>query len=146
MITKDDIIIRKDLTSVYRVASDIKNQHTFIPGYLPSKILKWDNNEFIVERTAKMGKKILKWKSKGKLVKNKFIEFIQLEGRLKGMKIKWLFEELSNNTTKVTIIHNFKISYPVVGLIAGIFIAKPTINKITRNVLIGLKNKVENLQ
>ena len=96
----------------------------------------------IVERVAEIKGKIMKWKSKVKFNINKTIEFEQIEGRLKGMKIEWLFEEVPEGT-KLTITHRLSLNPPVLGWILSKFIAKPAIDKLTRNVLLGLKNKLE---
>ncbi len=143
MITKDYIDIKKNLGTVYKTASDIKNQHTYIPGYKPSIVHKTDDNKLLIERTAELNGKTMKWKSLAVLNKNKSIEFEQLEGRLKGMKITWLFNKF-DDFTRVTIIHDFHLNIPVFSYLLERFIAKPKIDKITKNVLIGLKNKLEN--
>ncbi len=142
MITQDFIVIKKRLPEVYKTAQDIKNQHEYIPGYKPSKIIETkEDGRLIIERTAEMDGKIMKWKSMAEFDENKTIKFEQLEGKLKGMKINWLFEE-TGEETKVTIIHDFKLKIPLLGWFAERFIAKPKIDRITRNVLTGLKNKL----
>lgn len=145
MITQDFIVIKKRLPEVYKTAQDIKNQHEYIPGYKPSKIVETKKDgKMVIERIAEMDGKIMKWKSMAEFDENKTIKFEQLEGKLKGMKINWLFEE-TGEETKVTIIHDFKLKIPIAGWFAEKFIAKPKIDKITRNVLHGLKNKVESM-
>ena len=92
MITNDSIIIKRSLSEVYKVAQDIENSHTYISGYKPSKLIKTKDGEIIVERVAEIKGKIMKWKSKVEFNINKTIEFEQIEGRLKGMKIlRFLF-------------------------------------------------------
>ena len=91
MITQDFIVIKKRLPEVYKTAQDIKNQHEYIPGYKPSKIVETkEDGRLIIERTAEMDGKIMKWKSIAEFDENKTIKFEQLEGKLKGMKINWL--------------------------------------------------------
>lgn len=145
MITKDFIIINKSLPEVYKIASDIEKQHEYIPGYKPARIIeKKEDGEILIERIAEIKGKIMKWQSTAKFKENKKIEFKQIQGRLKDMKIEWLFEEIHGGT-KITITHDFKLSRPIIGWFLEKFIAKPTINKLTKNVLSGLKKKMENI-
>jgi len=146
MITRDSIKINEKIDKVYKVARDIERQHEYISGYSPSKIVAAvDNGGIIIERTAVLNGKLMKWKSKAEFEENKTIKFEQLEGKLKGMKIDWLFNE-SDEGTEVEIVHDFKLKIPVIGWFAEKFIAKPKIDAITRNVLVGLKSRVEGVK
>ncbi len=145
MITQDSIIIEKPLTEVYKVASDIENSHRYLPGYKPSKVIKTENDQIIIEREAQIKGRVMKWKSLAKFNKNKSIEFEQIEGKLKGMKIVWLFKYVPRGT-ELTIIHKFKIKIPIFGWLLSYFIAKPRIDNLTRRVLIGLKNYTESFK
>lgn len=143
MITRDFIVINRKLKEVYRVAKDIKNQHEYIPGYKPAEIIETrEDGTLVVGRTALMDGKMVKWKSLAEFDENRAIRFEQLEGRLKGMKIEWLFEE-AGAATKVTITHDFRLNIPLAGWLAERFVAKPKIDRITRSVLEGLKAKME---
>jgi ribosome-associated toxin RatA of RatAB toxin-antitoxin module len=142
MITKDVIVIDEDLNKVYSIASDIDKQHEFIPGYKPSKIIgRTEEGALIVERTAEIDGKEMKWQSSAEFIENKAINFKQLEGKLKGMDIIWEFESVDEGT-KITIEHDFKLNIPVIGWLAERYIAKPKIDKITRGVLEGLKKYI----
>lgn len=143
MIIKDSILIRKKLQDVYKVARDVENQHKFIPGYSPAKILeRKDNSNMTIERTAVVDGKIMNWKSTAEFVTDDAIRFVQIEGALKGMKIDWKFRE-SGEGTEVEIVHDFNLNIPLVGWLAERFVARPKIEKITRNVLAGLKSRME---
>ncbi|MFW6134214.1 MAG: type II toxin-antitoxin system RatA family toxin [Elusimicrobiota bacterium] len=144
MITQDSVIIKKSLPEVYRIAKDVKNQHKYIPGYKPSEIVEqYEDGKIVVRRFAKLKNKEMTWKSLANFNENSSIDFKQLEGRLKGMEIHWLFNETPQGT-EVIIIHDFKINKPVIGWFMEKYFAKPKIDMITSNVLAGLKKYAEN--
>jgi len=142
MITTDSIIINARLSKVYATARNIEKQHEFIPGYKPAEVFKSAEGHLIVNRIAEIGGKTMKWQSIVLFNENRSIEFEQIEGRLKGMTISWLFEEVPEGT-RLTITHSLKLVIPVLGYFIERFAAKPAIDKLTTNVLKGLKNKME---
>ena len=143
MITRDSIIINDKIEKVYAVARDIEKQHEYIHGYSPAKIIeKKEDGKIVIERVAELHGKVMKWKSIAEFEENKAIRFEQIEGKLKGMKIEWLFQSI-NEGTRVEIIHDFSLKIPALGWFAERYIARPKIDGLTRNVLVGMKNKIE---
>ncbi|MFH1369043.1 MAG: SRPBCC family protein [Elusimicrobiota bacterium] len=142
MITKGSIIIKESFFKVYAVACDIEHQHEFIPGYEPAVISKTNDGKMVIQRTAALNKKKMTWKSTAEFAPNKFILFKQIEGRLKGMEIEWLFDAVDEGTM-LTITHTLRLNIPIIGRFIETYIAKPAIDKLTSNVLKGLKNKME---
>jgi ribosome-associated toxin RatA of RatAB toxin-antitoxin module len=139
---ENSIIINANLEKIYKLAQAVERYPEFIPVYKKSKIIGRENGKIIIERAALINQRIMRWKSKAWFDYNKSIEFEQIEGRLKGMRVKWFFEQLPNGT-KVTIIHIFKLHIPLVGWFLEKLVARPRIEKTAGNVLIALKNKIE---
>lgn len=142
MITKEQIIIRKQLSQVYETAQALERQHEFIPGYKPAIVTKTPDGTTTVQRTAVINGKEMKWISSVEFEQGRTIRFKQIEGRLKGMLIEWLFEEVPEGT-RLTITHNLHLNIPLIGWLAERLIAKPSIDRLTANVLHGLKDKME---
>ena len=140
--TENFITIYADLEKVYRLAQEVEKYPEFIPGYKESKIVGQEKGKIIIERAALINKKLNRWKSKAWFNLNRSIEFEQIEGRLKGMKVEWLFERIPGGT-KLTIIHTFKIKVPPIGWFIEKVIARPRIEQITENVLTAFKNRIE---
>jgi ribosome-associated toxin RatA of RatAB toxin-antitoxin module len=142
MITEDSIFISAKLPLVYSIACDLEKQHEFIPGYKPAEIRKEADGSMIVTRNAEINGKVMTWKSAVSFRDNRSIDFEQVEGRLKGMRIRWLFTEAPGGT-HLTITHDLKFHVPVIGWLAERMLAKPAIDKLTANVLKGLKSRIE---
>jgi ribosome-associated toxin RatA of RatAB toxin-antitoxin module len=143
MITKDSIIIKGNVKKVFKIARDIENQHLYIPGYEPARIItRRKDGRLVIERTAVLKDRKMSWRSLVRFVNGKAIEFEQIEGRLKGMKIEWLFRG-RNGKTELTITHELTLKPPLIGWFVERLAAKPAIDRLTRNVLTGLKNHVE---
>ena len=139
---EDSIIVKDNLERVYDISRDVEKYPEFIPGYLESRVEGSREGKLIIKRVAWVKEKQLTWRSMASFQKNSCIEFEQIEGRLKGMKAKWLFEKAPEGT-KVVITHDFRLGLPVIGWFKERLIAKPAVSKVARTVLRALKTKVE---
>ncbi len=140
--TQNSIIINAHLEKIYHLAQAVEKYPEFIPGYKESKIIGRENGKIIIERAASINNRLIRWKSKAWFNPYKSIEFEQIEGKLKGMKVEWFFEQIPGGT-KVTIIHIFKLNIPLIGRFLEKTVARPRIEKMTDTVLTALKNKIE---
>ncbi|MCK4533369.1 SRPBCC family protein [bacterium] len=143
--TQNSIIINAHLEKIYHLAQAVEKYPEFIPEYKESKIIGRENGKIIIERAASINNRIVRWKSKAWFNHNKSIEFEQIEGKLKGMKVKWFFEQISGGT-KVIIIHIFKLNIPLIGWFLEKLVARSRIEKMTDTVLTALKNKIESTE
>ncbi|MHB9155826.1 MAG: type II toxin-antitoxin system RatA family toxin [Endomicrobiales bacterium] len=142
MITRDSMFIRAALPDVYACARDLEKQHEFIPGYMPAEVTVTDAGETVVTRAAEIDGKTMRWRSRVFFRENVSIGFEQIEGRLKGMKIEWLFEQAPGGT-KVTIVHDVRLKVPLLGRVIERLAVKPVIDRLTAGVLAGLKRRME---
>ncbi len=145
MIAKDSIDINMILPEVYRWAANIEEQHLYIPGYHESKIMVEADGAKTVHRIAELDGKTMKWKSKVKFTQDKKIEYVQIEGRLVGMKVLWTFEVPKQGWTRVTITHTYNLKIPLIGWLIERYKIKPIVDKMTRNTLEGLKKIIKDI-
>ncbi|MCK5535030.1 SRPBCC family protein [bacterium] len=141
---ENSIIINADLEKIYQLAQAVEKYPEFIPEYKESKIIGRENGKIIIARAALINQHLMRWKSKVWFSPNKSIEFEQIEGKLKGMQVKWTFEQIPGGT-KVTILHLFKLNIPLIGWFLEKLVARPRIEKTARNVLISLKKRIEQI-
>lgn len=139
---EDSIIIKGELEDIYNLAQQVERYPEFIPGYLESRIVEFRDGKPVIKRVTLVNGKPLGWRSIASFQKNGLIEFEQIEGRLKGMRAKWIFEEVPEGT-KVVITHDFKLNLPVIGWFMEILVAKPAVSRVAQTVLEALKRKIE---
>jgi len=139
---EDSIVIRGELKNIYNVARDVESYPKFIPGYLESKIVEFREGKPVIKRVTLVKGKPIAWRSIASFQSDKSIEFEQIEGRLRGMKARWIFEEVSEGT-KVIITHDFTLGPPLIGRFLETFVAKPAVSRMAKTVLEALKKFIE---
>jgi len=141
--TLNSIIIKASLDKVFSVATDMEKYPEFIPSYKKVKILSRNGNKMIVERIGSVGSKSVYWKSSVSLEPNKSITAEQLEGPIKGMQIKWLFEDTKDGV-KITLTHDFEYKkIPLIGNLIGRLIVARIVKQMAKETLKGIKTRVE---
>ena len=134
------IIIKGKLEDVYALAEDVERYPEFIPGY-KGEVLSKEGNKSTLQRVVEIMGNQITWKSVATFQKNEWmIEFEQIEGPLKGMIAKWIFERVPEGTKSI-IVHDFELERPILGWTIEKIIE--TVSAITRNTLEGLKKKLE---
>jgi len=111
---ENSIVIKGKLEDVYALAGDVERYPEFIKGYEGSKVLSREGNKATIERVVEIMGRQITWKSVATFHKNEWIEFEQIEGPLKGMIAKWLFERVPEGT-KIIITHDFELKAPIPG-------------------------------
>ncbi len=140
---RNEIIVDASVSVVFNVASDMERYPEFIPAYKKVRIVEQDGQRMIIERVGLVGKREVKWKSEVMIEAEKTITAVQLEGPLKGMMIKWQFEE-RDGRTRILLVHDFEYKrIPLIGnLIARLIIAR-MVSRMADETLAGIKRRVE---
>lgn len=139
---EDSIIIKSDIGKVYALAEKIEKFSKFMPHVKESKIIKKRGNKREVEMSATVNKIKSHWISASTTTKNKKITYKQVKGICKVMAGEWVFKRVPQGT-KITIIHDFDLGWPLIGKILSRTILKNWIEKYSHLTLGAIKEKAE---
>ena len=140
--SSESILIGRDRKHVYRIA---ESYPLFAVFYQSKEILKQNEKEMVV----KIGSKILgfptSWTGHGKKTQFESIEFVQIEGLLKGLVAAWKFRDLGE-FTEVTIDSSFNMDVPVLGRLLEWFMGTFKVKKTMALILKALKAEAERVK
>ena len=136
------IVIRSSIGKVYEIAENIEKFPEFMPHVKTSSIIKKQGNKRQVVMTAVVNGIKSHWISASTTEKNKRIQYSQVKGTCKVMGGEWFFEMIPEGT-KITLIHNFDVGWPVIGNLIGRLIVKNWVDKYSRLTLGHIKTKAE---
>ncbi len=104
--------IERPLADVYARARDVERYPEFLPGYLHSRILEWQNGSALLERKALVRGKVRQWQSWVQFTDGRAIDFEHAAGPLKGMRVHWLFTAMAPRRTHLAIVHELELRRP----------------------------------
>lgn len=133
------IIINRNRKYVYTVAETYPKFATF---YQIRETISQSDDEMIVKVGSTLFGFPTSWIGQGKKTKFESIEFIQIEGILKGLIACWKFEE-TGLSTKVTISSKFILSIPLFGKLLEWIIGTFKVKKTVKLILEALKKEAE---
>lgn len=137
--TESSIDIAGSLEKVYAIAETYPR---FVPFYEIKEILFEDEEKIIVKISSSFYGIKLTWEGEGLKNKNNSINFIQTKGLLKGLKARWTFEDLKDNTVKVSIRSQIDFIF-FLGKIFEKFLGVLLIPNTLKRILYSLKYAVE---
>lgn len=142
---KHTIEIERPIQEVYDVARRVDRYPEFMPEYLSSEIIGQFPDGILVERSAMIGGKLYRWKSKARFKENEVVAFEHQEGPLHGMQVTWLFDKLGTYQTRLTIHHvlDVKHTVPFWGHILERWFFVPKLKDIAARVVVSFKNACE---
>jgi ribosome-associated toxin RatA of RatAB toxin-antitoxin module len=136
------IMIKQRIDTVFKLSEDIEKFPAFMPHIKKSISKKKEGNKKNVEMSAIINGIKSSWASVSTTKKNKSIKYEQLKGVCEVMRGKWLFEEVSEGT-KILIIHDFDLGWPIIGKLLSRTILKNWVDKYCRLTLAAIKEKAE---
>ncbi|OGP53016.1 MAG: hypothetical protein A2Y65_08880 [Deltaproteobacteria bacterium RBG_13_52_11] len=136
------IVIKSSIDKVYDIAENIAKFPDFMPHVKTSNMIKKQGNKRQVEMSAVVNGMKSHWISASTTEKNKRIQYSQVKGLCKVMRGEWLFNKVPEGT-KITLIHNFDVGWPVIGNLIGRVIVKNWVDKYSHLTLGHIKSKAE---
>ena len=137
------IEIARPRAFAYALASCIERFPEFLPGYLSSVILERVDNTTLIERQARVGSEIKKWRSLVRFKAPSQIHFHHVEGPLIGMDVWWTFAE-SPTGTQLRIAHQFPARKRLSALaLRDRFLYKPRIDAMACAIVQAFKRACE---
>jgi len=136
--------IDRSLASVYARARDVERYPEFLPGYISSRILKWVEGRALIERQARVDKKIHSWRSWVHFNDQKALHFQHATGPLTGMQVYWQFNSLDASRTRLSIIHEIHLQRPfLIGRCLERFVYGPKVRHLAAQVVVAFKQACE---
>ena len=136
--------IKKPLQEVYSLAKQVDRYPEFLPEYLESRVLERHHGRLLLERKAMVRGTLYAWRSWVSFDDLTGINFEHAAGPLKGMKIRWHFEALSPEDTRLTITHDIRVDPSVrLAWLKEKFFYAPSVRRMADRVIIGFKQACE---
>lgn len=106
MKANESIDVLAPVASVYALAQDVANWPKILPHYRSVRVIVESVSERIVVMSARRDWIPVRWTATQRLLPNiPRIEFTHIAGVTVGMRVAWVFEEISGGT-RVTITHD----------------------------------------
>jgi ribosome-associated toxin RatA of RatAB toxin-antitoxin module len=141
---KHTVDIQRPLADVYARARAVERYPEFLPGYVSSRIVSWDNGRALIERQARVRRKLHQWQSWVRFEDNASLHFEHATGTLQGMQVHWRFDSLGLSQTRLSIIHEIHLSRPpLIGRWLERFVYGPQINSLAAQVVTAFKQACE---
>lgn len=139
---ENTIIIKQSIDVVYELSENIEKFPEYMPHVKKSVITKKQSNKKHVAMSAIISGIKSSWASESITKKNKSIKYNQLEGSCKVMRGEWVFEKVPEGT-KITIIHDFDLGWPIIGKLLSPTLVKHWVHKYCNLTLKAIKDKAE---
>ncbi len=136
--------IKKPLKAVYSLATQVDRYPEFLPQYLESRVLERQPGRLLLERKAIVRGKLHTWQSWVRFEDMASVDFEHAAGPLKGMKVRWHFEALSPDQTRLTITHDIRVRRPfLIGWLKEKLLFAPSVSEMADRVIDGFKQACE---
>jgi ribosome-associated toxin RatA of RatAB toxin-antitoxin module len=117
--TVDQVFVRADAETVFRLAADIDRWPEILPHYRWVKQLGAQENQRLVEMAARRGWIPVKWTSLQKVSQaSKRVYYWHVAGATYGMEVEWIIDEEADGV-RVTIVHDLDLRKPIVRTLPG---------------------------
>ena len=121
-VLRHSIQIKTDIDAAFQLCLNVENWPKFFPPCLKATILKQENNEQLIEITAKTNDTVMTWQSVRTIdIPSRTIWFRQMKPAplLKKMEGAWRFEVLDDSIL-LSLEHEFEVKDEVTGLVDGV--------------------------
>ena len=139
---ENTILIKQSIDVVYELSEKTDKFPEFMPHVKKSIITKKQGNKKHLEMSGIINGIKSSWASVSTAKKNKSIKYKQLKGICKVMRGEWIFREVPDGT-KITIIHDFDLGWPIIGKLLSRILVKNWVDKYSRLTLNHIKSKAE---
>ena len=139
---ENTILIKQSIDVVYELSEKTDKFPEFMPHVKKSIITKKQGNKKHVAMSGVISGIKSSWASVATAKKNKSIKYDLLEGSCKVMRGEWVFEKVPEGT-KITIIHDFDLGWPIIGKLLSPTLVKYWVEKYSRLTLNHIKSKAE---
>ncbi|MBI4640668.1 MAG: hypothetical protein HY731_08240 [Candidatus Tectomicrobia bacterium] len=144
MHTENRIEIYGDIEEIFQMAAAICEWPKILPHYRWVKILKQDERKTVAEMAAHRDGIPVRWSAIQEVYpEEKRITYTHIGGFTKGMEVEWRMEQ-EKNLVKISITHDFTLSWPFVGIfISRYIVGEFFVRNIASKTLRAIKRHIE---
>lgn len=149
MYSENVIVMRGAWQDIWQLSSEIEKWPDYLPHYRYVKLIKRsdDGLEKQADMSAMRDLLPVSWKTIQRLYPasdpaEAKIFFKHIGGVTKGMEVYWLFEPLGENVYRVTISHDWKPNWPLVGSLAAHWIGEMIVKNVAGKTLARVRQLV----
>lgn len=152
MHTETAVRIRGPIEAIFDYAARVENWPRLLPHYRDVRVLKDEGGIRLVAMKARRGWIPLSWWARQTLVPERHrIRFTHVRGVTRTMEVEWRLEPAGGGEVAVTILHDLRLSWPLIGravarwIIGPMFVeptARATLRQIKRLVETGHRTPV----
>lgn len=145
MRTRHEALIHASWEAILALASDVERWPSLHPAYRWCRVLERTEAGVLFE----MGGRIRGWPARWRAYRERFpgerrVVFRHVGGITRGMVVEWRLQPEAGGATRVQIVHDLVLSWPVIGRLVGDRIVGPIfIDWIARRTLLGLRQALE---
>lgn len=138
--TANIVEMRASPQQIFDLAIDTPRWPEFLPHYRwVTELEPRQGNRRVIEMAAHRDGIPVKWQSVQEWFPDEHrITFFHIGGVTKGMDVVWLLEPQGDGVTRVSILHDFELRWPLIGpfatWVAGEFFVKNIANKTLRRI------------
>ena len=117
--TVDQIFVRADPDTVFRLAADVDRWPVILPHYRWVKQLGEQEDQRLVEMAARRGWIPVKWTSLQRVSEaGRRVFYSHVGGATRGMEVEWTMQE-EGDGVRVRIVHELNLEAPIVRTALG---------------------------
>jgi ribosome-associated toxin RatA of RatAB toxin-antitoxin module len=145
MHTETAVQIRGSADSIFRYASQVEHWPRILPHYRRVRVLAAEGAARIVEMKARRGWIPMWWCAQQVLLPEaRRIRFTHLRGITRGMEVEWRLEPAAGGEVAVSIVHDLRLGWPLIGAVVARSIIGPMFVEPTARATLGhIKRLVE---
>jgi ribosome-associated toxin RatA of RatAB toxin-antitoxin module len=112
--TVDETLVRSDIETIFRLASDVARWPKILPHYRWVRMLGAQDGYEKVEMAARRGWIPVKWTSLCRVEPARHrVYYKHIGGATRGMEVEWSLVE-EGDSVRVTIVHEMTLTTPIV--------------------------------
>lgn len=144
MHTETAVRMRGSIDAIFRYAAQVEHWPRILPHYRSVRVLSVEGPARLVEMKARRGWIPIRWRARQTVLPELHrIRFTHVRGVTRGMEVEWRLEPIGAGNVAVSIVHDLRLRWPLIGavvaraIIGPMFIeptAKATLDHIKRLV------------
>jgi len=112
--------------AVFQYAARIEEWPRWLPHYRSVRVIEARGDERVVEMRARRGRiPVWWWARQVVLPADRRIRYTHLRGMTRSMEVEWRIEPRGSGGVEVTIVHDLRLRWPVIGRAVGDWIIGP---------------------
>jgi ribosome-associated toxin RatA of RatAB toxin-antitoxin module len=143
--TETAVRIRGTADTIFRYAAQVEHWPRILPHYRDVRVLATEGPARLVEMKARRGWIPIRWCARQTIVPDaRRVYFTHVRGLTRGMEVEWRLEPAAAGEVAVSIVHDLRLRWPLIGGVVARAIIGPMFVEPTARATLGhIKRLVE---